>query len=58
MLRIAVLFLVIALIAGVFGFVGIASYSWEGARILFFVFLVLAVASFLVSGSRRRTFVG
>jgi uncharacterized membrane protein YtjA (UPF0391 family) len=58
MLRLAVLFLVIALIAALFGFVGVASFSWEGAKILFFVFLVLAVLSFVVGGSRRRTFVG
>jgi uncharacterized membrane protein YtjA (UPF0391 family) len=58
MLRLAVLFLVIALIAALFGFVGVASYSWEGAKILFFVFLVLAVLSFVVGGSRGRTFVG
>ena len=58
MLRFALVFLVIALIAGLFGFIGVASYSWEGARILFFVFLVLAVMSFLVGGSRTRTFVG
>jgi uncharacterized membrane protein YtjA (UPF0391 family) len=58
MLRLAVAFLVIALVAALFGFVGVASYSWEGAKILFFVFLVLAVLSFLVGGSRRRSFVG
>jgi uncharacterized membrane protein YtjA (UPF0391 family) len=58
MLRLAVLFLVIALIAALFGFVGVASYSWEGAKILFFVILVLAVLSFVVGGSRGRTFVG
>jgi len=58
MLRFALVFLVMALIAGLFGFIGVASYSWEGAKILFFVFLVLAVLSFLVGGSRRRTFVG
>ena len=58
MLRFAVVFLVIALVAGLFGFVGVAGYPWEGAKILFFVFLVLAVLSFLVGGSRRRTFVG
>jgi uncharacterized membrane protein YtjA (UPF0391 family) len=58
MLRFAVLFLVIALVAALFGFVGVASYSWEGAKILLFVFLVLAVLSFLVGGSRRRNFVG
>ena len=58
MLRFAFVFLVIALLAGLFGFVGVASYSWEGAKILFFVFLVLAVLSFLMGGSRRRTFAG
>jgi uncharacterized membrane protein YtjA (UPF0391 family) len=58
MLRFAVFFLVIALIAALFGFVGVASYSWEGAKILFFVFLVLAVLSFVVGGSRSRNFVG
>ena len=58
MLRFPLVFLVIALIAGLFGFIGVASYSWEGAKILFFVFLVLAVVSFLVGGSRQRTFVG
>jgi uncharacterized membrane protein YtjA (UPF0391 family) len=57
-LRFALVFLVIALISGLFGFVGVASYSWEGAKILFFIFLVLAVLSFLMGGSRRRTFVG
>ncbi len=48
MLRLAVFFLVVALIAGLFGFVGVAQISWEGAKILFFVFLVLAVLSLLV----------
>ncbi len=47
MLRLAVLFLVVAIIAGVLGFGGIEHYSWEGAKIVFFVFLVLAVLSFL-----------
>ncbi|MBY0526380.1 MAG: DUF1328 domain-containing protein [Gemmataceae bacterium] len=45
MLRLAVVFLVIALIAALFGFGGVASMSWDGARILFFVFIVLAVIS-------------
>ena len=48
MLRLAVFFLVIALVAGLFGFVGVAEISFEGAKILFFVFLVLAVLSFLL----------
>jgi uncharacterized membrane protein YtjA (UPF0391 family) len=45
MLRLALVFLVIALIAALFGFGGVAAISWDGARIFFFVFLVLAVLS-------------
>ncbi|MHB1033644.1 MAG: DUF1328 domain-containing protein [Pirellulales bacterium] len=52
MLRLAIVFLVIALIAALFGFGGVASYSWEGAKILFFVFIILAVLSFLGHGFR------
>lgn len=47
MLRLAIVFLVIALLAAFFGFVGVADYSWAGAKILFFIFLVLAVLSYL-----------
>ncbi|MBY0229706.1 MAG: DUF1328 domain-containing protein [Gemmataceae bacterium] len=43
MLRLALLFLVIALIAGAFGMYGTAGVAMDGARILFFVFIVLAV---------------
>lgn len=53
MLRLAILFLVIAMIAALFGFGGVASISWEGAKILFFVFIVLAVLSFLGVAFRR-----
>lgn len=58
MLRIAIVFLVIALIAAFLGFGGVASLSWAGAKILFFIFLVLAVLSFLGHGFRRRPFWG
>jgi uncharacterized membrane protein YtjA (UPF0391 family) len=47
MLRLAIVFLVIALLAAFFGFGGVADYSWAGAKILFFIFLVLAVLSYL-----------
>jgi uncharacterized membrane protein YtjA (UPF0391 family) len=47
MLRLAIVFLVVALLAGLFGFIGIGSLAWEGAKIFFFIFLVLAVLSFL-----------
>ena len=58
MLRLAIVFLVIALIAAFLGFGGVASLSWAGAKILFVVFLILAVLSFLAHGFRRRSFWG
>jgi len=51
MLRWAVLFLVIALVAALFGFGGVAGVGMEAAKILFFVFLILFVVS-LVMGNR------
>jgi uncharacterized membrane protein YtjA (UPF0391 family) len=54
MLRYAIAFLVIALIAALFGFGVVADYSWAGAKILFFIFLVLAVLSFL-GGTFRKS---
>lgn len=56
MLRLAVMFLVIALIAAFLGFGGVAALSWEGAKILFFIFLVLAVLSFLGYGYRQGAY--
>jgi uncharacterized membrane protein YtjA (UPF0391 family) len=47
MLRLAVLFLVISLIAALFGFGLISGMAWDAAKILFFVFIVLAILSFL-----------
>ncbi len=47
MLRWAIVFLVIALIAAVFGFGMVSGIAWDAAKILFFVFIVLAVLSFL-----------
>jgi uncharacterized membrane protein YtjA (UPF0391 family) len=58
MLRLAIVFLVIALIAAFLGFGGVAALSWEGAKILFVVFIILAVLSFLGHGFRRRSFWG
>jgi len=49
-----VVFLVIALLAGLFGFVGVGSLAWEGAKILFFIFLVLAVLAFVGGFFFRR----
>ena len=52
MLNFAVLFLVIALVAALFGFGGIASASVGIAQVLFVVFLVLAVATLIVRAVR------
>jgi uncharacterized membrane protein YtjA (UPF0391 family) len=53
MLQYAVVFLVIALIAALFGFGGIAASAVGIAKILFFIFIVLALAS-LIAGLIRR----
>ncbi len=53
MLRYAIAFFVVAIIAALFGFGGIAAGATEIAKILFFVFLVLFVVS-LVAGMLKR----
>jgi uncharacterized membrane protein YtjA (UPF0391 family) len=53
MLHYAVVFLVIALIAAVFGFGGIAAGAVEIAKILFFVFVIMAVVTFVISLVRK-----
>jgi uncharacterized membrane protein YtjA (UPF0391 family) len=53
MLHYAVVFLVIALIAALFGFGGIAAGAAGIAKILFVVFLIGAVVTFLMSAGRR-----
>ena len=52
MLRLALLFLVIALIAGFFGYGNVEVISFAAAKLLFFVFIVLAVL-FLIGGLAR-----
>jgi uncharacterized membrane protein YtjA (UPF0391 family) len=47
MLRLALLFLVVALVAAFFGFGLVADLSFEAARVLFFIFVVLAVLFFI-----------
>jgi len=53
MLSLAIALLLIALIAGALGFGLVAGISFEAAKIVFFVFLILAVVA-LVTGYRRR----
>ena len=54
MLRLALVFLVVALIAAVFGFGLVADLSFDIAKLLFIVFLVLAVISFAAGALRGR----
>lgn len=53
MLHYALVFFVIALIAAVFGFGGIAAGAVEIAKMLFFIFLVVALVTFVISLVRR-----
>ena len=48
MLRLAIVFFVVAIIAAVFGFTGTAVAAAGIARILFFVFAVLLVAALVL----------
>jgi uncharacterized membrane protein YtjA (UPF0391 family) len=54
MLRAAIAFFVIALIAAFFGYGGVASGAADIARILFVGFLVIAVLALVVGLVRRR----
>lgn len=55
MLRLAAFFLVIAMIAAFFGYGGVANYSYEGAKLFVFVFVILAVLAFLGGRFRKST---
>jgi len=57
MLSWALTFLVLALIAAVFGFGGIAAGAASIAKILFFLFLVLFVVSLVMNTVRGRSVV-
>ena len=54
MLKWALIFLVIAIIAGVFGFGNISDAATDIARILFFVFLVLFVLGLLFGFKSKK----
>jgi uncharacterized membrane protein YtjA (UPF0391 family) len=53
LLHYAIIFLVVALIAAAVGFGGVAGVAMEGARLLFWVFIVLFVISLVASLVRR-----
>lgn len=54
MLRWSILFLIVALLAGLFGFVEIYGPAMMIAKVLFFIFLVLFVISLLMGGRATR----
>jgi len=54
MLRWALIFFVLALVAALFGFGGIAAGAAGVAKILFFAFLILAAVSVVANLSRGR----
>jgi uncharacterized membrane protein YtjA (UPF0391 family) len=54
MLYWALVFLVVALVAAIFGFTGVYVAAADVARILFFVFLVLFIISLFTGAFTRR----
>jgi uncharacterized membrane protein YtjA (UPF0391 family) len=54
MLRWAFIFLLLAVIAGIFGFTGLAGASTGLARTLFFAFLLLLIATALIGAFNER----
>jgi len=55
MLYYSLIFLVIALLAGLFGFGLIAGASYMIAKVLFVIFLIMFVVSLIVGLSGRRS---
>jgi len=53
LLHYAIVFLVVALIAALFGFGGVAGTAMEGARLLFWVAMVLFVLALIGNFVRR-----
>jgi uncharacterized membrane protein YtjA (UPF0391 family) len=53
MLYWALIFLIVAIVAAIFGFGGVAVASAGIAKILFFIFLVLFIVSLIFRGVRR-----
>ena len=54
MLYWSLVFLVIALLAGLFGFGLIAGTSYAIAKVLFFIFLIIFVISLIMGLARRK----
>jgi uncharacterized membrane protein YtjA (UPF0391 family) len=58
LLRWALLFLVIALIAAVFGFGGVAEGATDIARVLFFIFVAIFVVLLVLGAATYRAVAG
>ena len=54
MLHYAVVFFIIAVIAAIFGFTGIAAGAVEIAKVLFFIFILLFAVSLVMGLVRRK----
>ncbi|MDP2044900.1 MAG: DUF1328 domain-containing protein [Deltaproteobacteria bacterium] len=55
MLRYALIFLVVAIVAGMLGFTGISLAASDIARVLFFIFIVLFAVSLIFGLMGRRS---
>jgi len=55
MLRWAIVFLVIAIMAGILGFAGLMVAAAGIAKLLFYLFLILFLVSLIAGLNRRRT---
>ncbi|HMQ63214.1 MAG TPA: DUF1328 domain-containing protein [Flavilitoribacter sp.] len=53
MLRLALSFFIIAIIAALFGFGGIASGAMAIAKVVFYIFIVLFLLTLIFGGIRR-----
>ncbi|MBF0104572.1 MAG: DUF1328 domain-containing protein [Deltaproteobacteria bacterium] len=54
MLRWSIIFFLVAVVAGLFGFTSIAANAVSFAQVLFIVFLVLFIVSLIVPSIRKR----
>lgn len=54
MLRYAIIFLILALVAAVFGFGGVAAVSMDIARLLVMVFIVLFIVALAMHALRGK----
>ena len=54
MLHYSVVFLVIALVAAILGFGGIAAGAVEIAKILFFIFAIMAIDTFIFTLVKKK----